>query len=259
MTRLTLAFTDLVGPADGPLLVLGPSLGTSTVLWSTTVPLLARRFRVTAWDLPGHGRSPHADGAFAIGDLADAVAAGAAERGGERMLYAGVSLGGAVGVELALRHPGLVEAAAIIASGAKIGEPAAWRERAALVRFATTAALVEGSVQRWFAPGSMRRHPELSAQLLDALRGADDESYALCCEALAGYDARDRLGEIEVPILAAWGEHDIVAPYSMAVELAEGVLDGRTAEMPDAAHLPPAEQPEATASLLHEFFRADRP
>jgi pimeloyl-ACP methyl ester carboxylesterase len=51
-----------------------------------------------------------------------------------------------------------------------------------------------------------------------------------------------------------WGEHDGVAPEAKAVEIAEGVRDGRTARVADAAHLPPAEQPAATAALLREFF-----
>ena len=190
MTAPILTFTDATGPSDAPLLILGPSLGTSTALWSTTTPLLAERYRTIEWDLPGHGASPIANSPFTVADLADAVAAEVRELGAEPILYAGVSLCGAVGVELAVRHPELVEAALIIASGAKIGDPTGWRERAALVRSASTTALVEGSIQRWFAPDSTRRDPELTAQLLQALRDADDESYARCCEALATYDAR---------------------------------------------------------------------
>ena len=53
---------------------------------------------------------------------------------------------------------------------------------------------------------------------------------------------------------AAWGEYDTVAPYSMAVELAEGALNGKTSRIPGAAHLPPAEQPAATALLIRDFF-----
>ena len=254
MTAPILTFTDATGPSDAPLLILGPSLGTSTALWSTTTPLLAERYRTIEWDLPGHGASPIANSPFTVADLADAVAAEVRELGEEPILYAGVSLGGAVGVELAVRHPELVEAALIIASGAKIGDPTGWRERAALVRSASTTALVEGSIQRWFAPDSTRRDPELTAQLLQALRDADDESYARCCEALATYDARRQLKQIQAPLLAAWGEYDTVAPYSMAVELAEGALNGKTSRIPGAAHLPPAEQPAATALLIRDFF-----
>ncbi|WP_137846380.1 alpha/beta fold hydrolase [Microbacterium sp. 2FI] len=249
-----IALTPAVGPAGAPLVVLGPSLGTSTILWENVTPALAERFRVTAWDLPGHGASPAAGDSFTVADLADAVARAVRDTGEERVLYAGVSLGGATGLELALRHADLVQSAAILASGAQLGDPTAWHERAALVRAQSTSALVIPSAERWFAPGSVAREPDLSGRLLHALRDADADSYARCCEALAEYDVRDLLGGIGMPALALWGEHDRVAPEAKAVEIAAGVRDGRAAMIADAAHLPPAEQPAAVAAVLAAFF-----
>ena len=251
MTVPALTFTAPVGPEGAPLLVLGPSLGTSTILWETTRPALAERYRVTAWDLPGHGASAATSASFTVGELADAVAASITE---PEFLYAGVSLGGATGLELLLRHPGRVRAAAILASGALLGSPESWAERAAKVRAQSTSSIIIGSAQRWFAEGSIAREPELTGRLLHALQDADDESYALCCEALGAYDVRDRLGRIAAPVLAVWGRHDAVAPEAKAVEIADGVADGRTAVVEDAAHLPPAEQPDATARALRDFF-----
>lgn len=257
---LPLSFIDPVGRSDAPLVVLGPSLGTSTILWEKVIPTLARRFRVTAWDLPGHGASPAATGPFTVDDLADTVADAARERaGGRAVLYAGVSLGGAVGLTLALRHPAIVSRAAIIASGAQLGDAAAWHERAAQVRAQSTSSLLSASASRWFAPESVAREPDLAGRLLHVLQDADDESYARCCEALAGYDVRARLGGIAVPVLAVWGEYDAVAPEPKAAEIAEGVRAGRSAEVADAAHLPPAEQPSAVAELLLRFFEEETP
>lgn len=257
MSIPAIRLTGPVGPGSAPLLVLGSSLGTSAILWENVIPLLATRWRVIAWDLPGHGTSPAAAAAFTVADLADAVAAGARGLTPGPVLYAGVSLGGTVGLELALRHPDLLSGAAIVASGAQVGDPQLWHERAATVRAQSTSALVVPSAQRWFAPGSIEREPELTGRLLHALQDADDESYALCCEALAGFDMRARLGEIGTPILALWGEHDVVTPEPKAREIATGVRDGVAAVVPGAAHLPPAEVPAATAAALTSFF-ADR-
>jgi 3-oxoadipate enol-lactonase len=258
MTKPSIAVTPLGRPAVGadssPLLVLGPSLGTSAILWEDAAPALAREYRVVAWELPGHGASSPATDPFTVADLADAVA----DAVDGPFLYAGVSLGGAVGLALALRHPERVRAAAILASGAKLGEADAWHERAAQVRAQSTSSLIVASAQRWFAPDSVARRPELSGRLLHALQDADDESYALCCEALAAYDVRGDLGRIHTPVLAVWGTHDAVAPEAKAREIAEGVTRGRTYEIPDAAHLPPAEQPEAVASVLLDFFARQR-
>lgn len=251
MSIPTITLTAPVGPAGAPLVVLGPSLGTSTILWESVTPLLIDRFRVTAWDLPGHGSSPAAAAPFSVADLADAVAAAVAD---EQFFYAGVSLGGATGLELTLRHPDRVRAAVIVASGAQLGEPAAWHERAAQVRSQSTSSLIIASAQRWFADGSVAKHPELTGRLLHALQGADDESYARCCEALAEYDVRDRLGEIRTPVLAVWGESDNVAPRAKSAEIASGVVRGESEIVKDAAHLPPVEQPEAVAGILRRFF-----
>ncbi|MET0734214.1 MAG: alpha/beta fold hydrolase [Microbacterium sp.] len=260
MTVPGIALSAPVGPPDAPLVVLGPSLGTSTILWEDVVPALATDHRVVAWDLPGHGASPVATASFTVEELADAVADAvqSLDPPGGQVLYAGVSLGGAVGLALALRHPALVRRAAIIASGARLGEPAGWHDRAAQVRAQSTSSLIVASAQRWFAPDSIARRPDLSGRLLHALQDADDESYALCCEALAEYDVRGELSAIGMPVLAVWGEHDGVAPETKSDEIVAAVADGVAVRIADAAHLPPAEQPDAVAAVLRDFFEEAR-
>ena len=72
---LDLTATQLTDPGDGlPLLVVGPSIGTSvTALWSSCAARLAGRFHVVGWDLPGHGRSATTHEPFTMADLAAAV------------------------------------------------------------------------------------------------------------------------------------------------------------------------------------------
>jgi len=250
VTRPELHATSPRGADGRPLLVLGPSLGTSTILWEEAAALLEKDFRVVAWDLPGHGLSPAATAPFTVGELADGVAAVLDELGADRVYYAGDSLGGATGLELARRHPSRVIALADICSSARFGTAEGWRERAAQSRTQGTASLVVSSAQRWFAPGSIERHPEISGRLLHALRDADDESYALCCEALAAFDARPWLGELAVPVQVLWGEHDVVVSRDAALEIADGVQHGAFTAIEDAGHLAPAEQPEAVAAAL---------
>lgn len=252
MSTPAIRFSAPIGA--GPLVVLGPSLGTSTVLWEKVMPSLAAHYRVVAWDLPGHGASPAPSEAFTVDDLADAVAEGASALGADRFRYAGVSLGGATGLALAARHPERVSALAVVASGAKLGDPEGWHERAATVRARSTSVLIAASAQRWFAPESSAREPELTGRLLHALQDADDEGYARCCEALATYDVRERLGAITAPVLVAWGEKDAVAPEATASEVVAGVRDGRIVRIDGVAHLPPAEEPDATARVLLDFF-----
>lgn len=249
-----IAITEPTGAAGAPLIVLGPSLGTSAVLWESTAALLARQYRVAAWDLPGHGSSPAATDVVTVGEIALGVLDAVDRLGEETFFSAGVSLGGAVGLELLLHAQERVRAAAIICSGAKIGTPEGWVDRAVQVRSQGTASLVVPSASRWFAPGSIERHPEDTGRLLHALRDADDESYALCAEALAVYDVRALLGNIRTPLLALWGEHDAVVGEREADEIAGGVVNGSVRQVAGAAHLAPVEEPAAVASVLIEFF-----
>jgi hypothetical protein len=79
------------GAADAQLVVLGPSLGTTTGLWDGVVERLAANYRVLRFDLPGHGFSPAARQPFSIADLAETVIDLVDSVGGGAFHYAGIS------------------------------------------------------------------------------------------------------------------------------------------------------------------------
>jgi 3-oxoadipate enol-lactonase / 4-carboxymuconolactone decarboxylase len=251
-----LTATTIVDAPDRPLLLLGPSLGTSAeTLWRRCAERLKGRHHVVGWDLPGHGASKPAHGGFGIAGLARGVLTLADRlRPSEPFRYAGVSVGGAVGLQLLLDAPARVESAALICTGAKIGESTGWRQRAETVRADGTHAVVGASQQRWFAPGFAENAPAVATALLDVLRGADPESYALVCEALAAFDVRDRLGEITAPVLAIAGSDDLPTPPEGLARIAASVRNGRLVVLQKVAHLAPAERPDEVASLLDEHF-----
>jgi 3-oxoadipate enol-lactonase/4-carboxymuconolactone decarboxylase len=256
----TVTAVELGGDRRLPLLICGPSLGTSAeALWSACAALLDQDFHVVGWDLPGHGRNrePAATG-FSVADLAmgvlamtDAVLAERGEPGGS-FAYAGNSVGGAVGLQLLLDAPDRVRAAVVLCSAPRIGTPEAWTERAATVLADGTSIMVESSTERWFSPGFTTREPATAGSLLQSLQDADATGYAQVCRALAAWDVRDRLTRIEAPVLAVAGADDAVAPPADARALAEGVRDGRSVVLEAVAHLAPAEAPAAVARLIRE-------
>src|SRR5699024_5899691 len=140
--------------------------------------------------------------------------------------YAGVSVAGVIGLELAVRHPDRLGSLTVICSAAKIGDAATWAQRAAQVRAQGTPSLVDGSARRWFAPGFLDRDPASGGRLLGELADVDDESYAALCEMLGGFDARERLGLIAVPTLVLAGRDDAVVPVDDARVVAERVQNG---------------------------------
>lgn len=245
------------GERNSPLLVLGPSLGTSAeALWSEAAERLADSYHIIAWDLPGHGHSTAAPGQFTIAELAQAVMhiVDSSVGGATRFDYAGDSVGGCVGLQLLLDAPTRIASATLLCTGAKIGDAHMWHDRASLVRQSGTPIMVEQSAKVWFAPGFTDGYPQRTAPLLDALQAANAEGYARVCEALAGFDVRDRLGEIVAPVLAVGGAHDSATPPELIRDIADGVPDGRAVIIEDAAHLAPAEQPEHIADLIREHI-----
>ncbi|MBC7278659.1 alpha/beta fold hydrolase [Nocardioides sp.] len=257
---------ELAGDPSKPILVVGPSLGTSvTALWSATAELLGDSFHVIGWELPGHGHGAPTTDAFSMADLAagvlasvDTVLTNRGERHGT-FAYAGDSVGGAVGLQLLLDAPTRVSAAVLTNTGAKIGEPEGWNDRAETVRAAGTASQIAGSTQRWFASGFLEREPARGGALLHSLRDADAESYALACGALAAYDVRGRLAEIAAPVLTVAGVEDAPTPPASLEEIAVGVRNGRLVSLDGVGHLAPAEAPNTVATLITSHVTAADP
>ncbi|KPC72694.1 4-carboxymuconolactone decarboxylase [Streptomyces sp. NRRL WC-3753] len=251
MTNLLNHLTE--GPASAPPLLLGPSLGTSYALWDAVAPELSAAHRVIRWDLPGHGGSP-ADligpGAT-VADLAELVLALADSLGVERFAYAGVSLGGAVGLHLAVHRPERVSSLAVVCSSAHFDGAKPWQERATRVREEGLARLAESADARWFTPGFT------VPRLVRDHRDADPEAYAACCDALAAFDLRDRVGEISAPTLLIAGREDPATPPAHLRELADAVPGATLTEIPGASHLAPAERPEPVLTALRAHFDGD--
>ncbi|MFV0433998.1 MAG: alpha/beta fold hydrolase [Leucobacter sp.] len=258
MTQPPIRLTEPVGPSGAPLVVLGHSLGTGTLIWEDVVPALAEEYRVTLLTLPGHEGSPAAAEPFTLAELADAVAEAAADLAGGRFFYAGVSIGGALALELALHHPDQLLGCAVIASGAELGSPEHWAARAQLVREQSPASLVAASSKTWFAPEAFVDRQVMVGRILRVLQETPAEGYARCAEALASYDLRASLERIEVPLLLLWGEVDTVGTEERQDEIVGRAQRARKVMVAGCAHQPPAEKPEATAEALLEFFGGAR-
>ncbi|GLZ40850.1 3-oxoadipate enol-lactonase [Actinokineospora sp. NBRC 105648] len=257
MTSSELLHHRLDGPPSAPPLILGPSVGTSTAVWEPQVAALARQHRVLRFDLPGHGKSPAVPGADSVERLSQLVLALADHYGWETFHYAGISIGGAIGAELAVRHPARVASLAMVCSSARFGDPEQWRQRAALVRAEGTQPLVESTARRWFADSTTADSLAGKALLAD-LAAADRDAYAACCDALSTYDLRAELPLIKARTLVIAGREDPATPPAHARELADNIPGAALAEIPGAAHLAGIDQPAAVTAALLAHLVPDR-
>ena len=210
----------LSGPEGAPVLVLSNSLGTTQELWAKQLPALAERFRVLTYDHPGHGVSDLPQERPTVESLTDSLVTLLDELQLERVSLCGVSLGGMVGITLALEEPARVGRLVLACTSAYVGPPEGWAERTRMVRTRGMEAVADTVIGRWFTPEFEDEEPQTVARFRAMLAATPPEGYARCCEALGAWDARERVSAIAVPVLVVAGEDDPAIP----VEQAELVL-----------------------------------
>jgi len=241
------------GPEDAPVLILGPSLGTTWHMWDRQVPELVKQWRIFRFDLPGHGGAP-AYPAGSVRDLTDRLLATLDQFGVQRFGYAGCSLGGAVGMELALRHPERLASLALIAASPRFGTADEFRQRGVIVRTNGLDPIARTSPERWFTSGFAAAQPAITEWAVQMGRPTDPGCHIAACEALAAFDVRADLARVGVPTLVLVGSDDQVTGPAEARTLVAGIPDARLAVVPGASHLVPVEQPAAVTDLLVRHF-----
>jgi 3-oxoadipate enol-lactonase / 4-carboxymuconolactone decarboxylase len=241
------------GPEDAPVLVLGPSLGTTWHMWDRQVPELSRQWRVLRYDLPGHGGAP-AHPATSVSELAQRLLATLDGLGIQRFGYVGCSIAGAVGAELALRRPDRIASLALVAASPRFGTADEFRQRGVIVRANGLDPMARTAPERWFTPGFAAAQAAIVEWAVQMVRTTDPGCYIASCEALAAFDIRAELARIAVPTLVLVGAEDQVTGPAEARTLVAGIPDARLALVPGASHLAPVEQPSAVTDLLTHHF-----
>jgi 3-oxoadipate enol-lactonase len=226
--------------------VLCGSLGSAAAMWDAQLPALERAgLDVVRVEHPGHGGAP----VEAVADVADLARRVLAQVDAERFSFVGLSLGGAVGMRLALDAPERIERLALLCTSASFAPPEQWRERAALVRGEGLEPIVDAVLARWFTPAfpDVRRFREM-------FLATEPEGYARCCDALARWDARDELDRIGAPTLCVAGADDPSAPPAELELIASRIPGARLEVVPGARHLASVERADEVAGLLLEHL-----
>ena len=242
---------SLDGPQHAPVLVLSGALGTTMALWEPQLRAFAADLRVLRHDLPGHGSSPLPETPVEIAGIAHAILSLLDALGIAQVAFCGVSLGGMVGMWLGANAPHRTQKLVLACTGASLGTPELYSERAALVRAHGTRAVVDGARDRWFTPAF--RDSPAARRILEDLAGIPPEGYAACCEAVGAFDFHDELVRIAAPTLVVYGQADPTTPPDVIDELVREIPRARPAAIPHAAHLANVEQPDlfAAAVLRH--------
>jgi 3-oxoadipate enol-lactonase len=219
-------------------------------MWDRQVPSLAERLRVVRYDHRGHGRSPVPPAPYDLADLgADALAL-LDRLGAERVHWCGLSLGGMVGMWLAINAPERIDRLVLCCTSAKLGPPSMWAERAAAVREHGVDAIADAGIGRWLTAGFIESDPETTAEIRAMLAATPAEGYAACCGVIEHMDLLDRLGEVRAPTLVVAAAQDPATPPEHGERIAACIPGARIVVIEDAAHLAAVEQPEAVTELI---------
>jgi 3-oxoadipate enol-lactonase len=233
--------------------MVGSSLGTTRAMWQPQLDGLAGEFRVLRFDHLGHGESAEPAGPYELAQLGEHVVGLLDELELPSVGYAGVSLGGMVGMWLAAHHPDRVARLMLLCTSAHL-PPEPWHERAKTVRAEGTAGITDTVVSRWFTPAFAADNPQLVERFKAMLRSAPREGYASCCEAIAGMDLRPALDRITAPTLVISAADDQSIPPVHGQAIAAAIPGSTFTVLPDAAHIPSAQHPEAVNKLLRSHF-----
>jgi pimeloyl-ACP methyl ester carboxylesterase len=222
--------------------------------------------RVLALDLPGFGASEMSREPPSIRGYARLVDAMCAELGVERVVVIGNSMGGFVGADLALSFSTRVDRLVLIsAAGLSTGElPRAPLLGAARALSATTPlvarlespvvrrARLRRAVMQWVV-----RYPEkLSIPLAQELvLSYGKPGFVSGLRAILDYAYRERLAEIEIPVLIVWGREDLLVPVADAFRYADLIgANARVEIFEDTGHVPMLERPSRFNALLRGFL-----
>ncbi len=242
-----MAFTagsDSLAP-DKPTLIFIHGAGLTRQLWQAQVTSLCDIANTVAVDLPGHGQSPGEAGED-IAAYADAVLGFVEKIKAPRPIVCGLSMGGAVAVDLLLRHGSRFIGGVLMHSGAKL--------KVHPLMFETLDKGIDGyfELMLYYAVAPENANNSMARQIQDiAVRSsAVARADFTACNA---FDRMDAVSRIDASVLVITGNEDNITPKKYGRYLADQISGSRHENIDGAGHLSPLERPEKVNRLLRQF------
>jgi pimeloyl-ACP methyl ester carboxylesterase len=250
----------LVQRGAGPDVLLLAGLGDSLEAWEPQLVGLSDRYRLTALDNRGAGRTPLPDGTLTVPLMADDAAAALGSLGIRSAHVAGFSGGSAIAQELALRHPGLVRSLVLMSTYARPDAyframARAWRQ---MVETAPDERAMLESFYLWVYTRRAHDDGTVAAMIEDALafpHPQSAEAFLAQLDAFVAHDTLERLDGIAVPTLVLAGGDDIATPPALCRAVADRIPGALFETMEGEAHQPFQEVPDRWNRRVDAFWR----
>jgi 4,5:9,10-diseco-3-hydroxy-5,9,17-trioxoandrosta-1(10),2-diene-4-oate hydrolase len=253
-----------VGHGDTVLIL--PGLGTSIDFWQITIPKLAEHFRVVAVDLPGFGKSDKPDASYELSWIDDKILAFMDARNIPKANIIGGSMGGHLGLLLALDHPDRVEKLVMM------GSTGDWKPPSFLFDFVLNDVWNERLITdylryHWpeFFPLMISHPSEMTQRLFQyqmALRAdycrywPEGRASARALRSIFHSSCRERFSHLQTPLLLLWGENDRIHTLRHARFMHERTPGSQLDIVPDSSHEVMIDQPERFNSAVISFFKS---
>lgn len=241
------------GPEDGAPVVFANSLGTDLRLWDQVIARLPGGLRLVRFDKRGHGLSTCPPAPYGMGRLVSDAEAVCDHFAVNDCVFVGLSIGGMIAQGLAAKRLDLIRAVVLSNTAPKIGTREMWEGRIDALRAGGLAALSDGVMERWFAPGF--RASDAAIPWRRMVETTPEDGYAGCSAAIAGTDFYTTTAALRLPALVIGGDRDGSTPPDLVRELADLIPGAEFALIRDAGHLPCVEQPDVFADHLTGFLR----
>lgn len=241
---------------NGSPLVLIHGLGGSRADWPLQMPLFAKYYRTIAVDLRGHGQSPKPPGPYRMSTFAADLALLLLRLAARPAHLVGLSLGGAVALELAIDYPELVRSLVLVNTAPRF-VTASWRQRAlGLRRFANVYLrgmdqIAEQVGERLFP---LLDQAPLRAEAISRLATNDLAAYRASLWAVARFDITFLLDLIICRALVVAGDRDTTLPMAPKRLLADRLPHGQLVIIKNSAHATPIDQAQAFNQVVLQFL-----
>jgi len=243
----------LSGELSQPALILSNSLGTNFSMWDAQAPWFEKEFRLLRYDMRGHGQSSVPPPPYSVPELAADVLALADSLAIDRFHFCGLSIGGMIGMSVALDSPQRLRKLILCSTAPKIGTLESWNARMATVRAQGMKEIARTTAARWFTPTFQSSSADVVAAILGAVESMNPDGYIGGCCAVRDFDARAELSKIRVPTLVLTGTHDPAAPPLDGHFLADHIPAARYAEL-NASHISSLEDASHLTSEVLSFL-----
>jgi 3-oxoadipate enol-lactonase len=250
---------DVQGQGDP--LVLIPYLSADHACYAFQLPAYTEHFSCIAIDLPGTGESDKPPGPYSTETYAEQVDGFLGAIGIESAHVAGVSLGAAVAMHLAARHPDRVRSLSLHSAWHRSDDylktcVEMWR---GLARSLPTVAdmVIQAIFPFCFTPELYAERPEYVEALVDFVRGRPAQpldAFLAQSEAALAHDVSPILGEIDAPALITFGARDLVCSTRFAEPLQSGIAQSELVVFDHLLHAGLHEDPETFNRTTLDFL-----